>query len=118
MPLPTDVKYKVKPLIDLAVYRGGTGVGGILLLVLTNWLGLELRGVAIAAMGLILLWVGATFRMKSEFKDSVKRLIGIRDVDLNDLIVQRVAQEKLADVRQAHSLLDAGMALGKIVMHP
>jgi AAA family ATP:ADP antiporter len=101
LPLPTDVKYKVKPLIDLAVYRGGTGVGGILLLVLTNWLGLELRGVAIAAMALILLWVGATFRMKTEFKDSVKRLIGIRDVDLNDLIVQRVAQENLGDVRQA-----------------
>jgi AAA family ATP:ADP antiporter len=101
LPLPTDVKYKVKPLIDLAVYRGGTGVGGILLLVLTNWIGLELRGVAVAALALLVLWVAATFRMKVEFKESVKRLIGIRDVDLNDLIVQRVAEGDLGDVRQA-----------------
>jgi ATP:ADP antiporter, AAA family len=101
LPLPTDVKYKVKPLIDLAVYRGGTGVGGILLLVITNWIGMELRGVAFVAVGLIAIWIFATFRMKREFKDSVKRLIGIRDVDLNDLIVQRVATENLGDVRTA-----------------
>jgi AAA family ATP:ADP antiporter len=107
LPLPTDVKYKVKPLIDLAVYRGGTGVGGLLLLLATNphgvfpWMGMEMRGVAVVALGLICVWIVATFRMKREFKNSVKRLIGIRDVDLNDLIVQRVAAEDLGDVRTA-----------------
>jgi AAA family ATP:ADP antiporter len=108
LPLPTDVKQKVKPLIDLAVYRGGTGVAGILLLIFTqdgqgvldNVLQLGIRGVSIIALALIGVWIVATFRMKHEFKESVKRLIGIRDVDLNDLIVQRIGKEELGDVRQ------------------
>ena len=99
LPVPTDVKYKVKPLIDLAVYRGGTGLGGVLLLVFTNWLGFEMRGVAIVCLALIVAWIGATFRMRREFKESVKRLIGIRDVELRDLIVQRVSEEPIDDVR-------------------
>jgi AAA family ATP:ADP antiporter len=120
LPLPTDVKYKVKPLIDLAVYRGGTGVGGILLLVLTNWLGLEMRGVAVVALGLVALWVVATFRMKVEFKNSVKRLIGVRDVALNDLIVQRIRDEDLGDVREALTTGDEDeviYALGLLAHH-
>ena len=101
LPLPTDVKYKVKPLIDLAVYRGGTGVGGVLLLVFTNWLGFEMTGVAIITVALVVLWLIGTFHVKREFKDSVKRLIGIRDVNLNDLIVHRLGEEDMGGVRQA-----------------
>ncbi|MBW3535356.1 MAG: HEAT repeat domain-containing protein, partial [Gemmatimonadetes bacterium] len=90
----------VKPLVDLAVYRGGTGIGGILLLVFTNGLGMGMRGVAVIAAGLIGLWVLATFRMKREFKDSVKRLIGIRDVSLRDLIAQRVDESTSEGLRR------------------
>src|SRR5690606_11740124 len=100
LPVPTDVKYKVKPLIDLAVYRGGTGLGGVLLLVFTNWLGLGMRGVAVISVGMIVLWVAATFRMKHEFKESVKRLIGIRDVALDELIADRVGREPQEGLRR------------------
>jgi AAA family ATP:ADP antiporter len=100
LPVPTDVKYKVKPLIDLAVYRGGTGIGGLLLLVFTNWLGLGLRGVALIAATLIVVWVAATFRMRHEFKESVKRLIGIRSVGLRELIAQRVESQPTEDLRR------------------
>jgi ATP:ADP antiporter, AAA family len=101
LPVPTDVKYKVKPLIDLAVYRGGTGLGGILLLVFTNWLGWGLRGVSLICVGLTVAWVFATFRMKHEFKESVKRLIGIRGVGLRELIAQRVETHPVEALRQS-----------------
>jgi AAA family ATP:ADP antiporter len=100
LPVPTDVKYKVKPLIDLAVYRGGTGLGGILLLVFTNWLGMGLRGVSLICVGLTVVWVIATFRMKHEFKESVKRLIGVRGIGLHELIAQRVENQPPEDLRR------------------
>lgn len=101
MPVPTEVKFKVKPLVDLAVYRGGTGVAGILLLVLTDVLGLGLRGVGLACVGVIAVWTGFSFRMRDEFRSSIKRLIGVRDVDLDELIVRRLDARTLEELRRA-----------------
>lgn len=46
----------MKPLIDLAVYRGGTGIGGILLLVAVNGLGLSIRQVGFLSLGGFGVW--------------------------------------------------------------
>ncbi len=99
LPVPTDVKYKVKPLIDLAVYRGGTGLGGLILLVATNGLGMGMRGVAVLSVALVCVWVAATFKMKREFKDSVKRLIGISDLGLTQMIAARVGEQPTETLR-------------------
>ncbi len=95
------MKYKVKPLIDLAVYRGGTGIGGIILILAVHLLGFSIRQVAFLSIALIVAWVVATLRMRREFRESIKRLIGVRDVDLEDLIVQRLNAETVAELREA-----------------
>jgi len=56
LPVPLHVEYEVKPLIDLAVYRGGTGIGGILLLVAVNGLGLSIRQVGFLSLGGFGVW--------------------------------------------------------------
>lgn len=99
LPVPTAVKYKVKPLIDLAVYRGGTGFGGLLLLLTTRQLGFSIRHVAVLCVVLIGGWVLVTLRMRREFRVSIKRLIGVRDVDLKELVVGRLNAETLAELR-------------------
>ena len=99
LPVTTDVKYKVKPLIDMAVYRGGTGLGGIVLLVAVHYLGFSLRHVAVLSIFLIAVWAIATLRMRGEFRESIKRLIGVRDVDLEDLILQRLGAETISELR-------------------
>jgi AAA family ATP:ADP antiporter len=101
LPVPTEIKYKAKPLIDLAVYRGGTGAGGLILIVMVNVLGLGIREVAIAVVLLIGLWIAATLRMRGEFKDSIKRLIGVRDVELDELILQRLDAETIHELESA-----------------
>ena len=100
LPVPTDIKYKVKPLIDMAVYRGGTGLGGVVLLVTVRYLGFSIRHVAILSILLIALWVIATLQMRGEFRESIRRLIGVRDVDLEDLIAQRLGAETIAELRE------------------
>lgn len=108
LPVPTDVKYKVKPLIDLAVYRGGTGLAGVLLLILTNGLGFGMRGVSILTVVLCTTWVLATFKMRREFKEAVKRLIGIRDVGLDELIAQRIEGQPTDALRRSLQGEDEG----------
>lgn len=90
LPVPTELKYRAKPLIDLAIYRGGTGVGGLLLMVFVNLLGLGIREVSVLSVLLIGLWVYFAVEMRKEFRDSVRRLIGVRDVKLEELIFHRL----------------------------
>lgn len=101
LPVPTELKYRVKPLIDLAVYRGGTGVGGLILLLLVNGMGLGIRSVALVVMALVGVWIATTVRMKDEFRASVKRLIGIRDVDVRELVVQNLDADTRREIREA-----------------
>lgn len=100
LPVPLHVKYKVKPLIDLAVYRGGTGVGGVLLLVAVNGLGFSIRQVGFLTLAALVVWVGAALRMRREFGRSLKRLIGVRDVKLEELVVGHLNAETLDELRR------------------
>lgn len=101
LPVPTAVKYKVKPLIDLTVYRAGTGFGGVLLLVFVNALDVPLRWVSVLTLAAIAVWLLAALKMRSEFADSLRRLIGVRDVRLEELIVGRLGAETIGEIERA-----------------
>lgn len=101
LPVPTDVKYKVKPLIDLTVYRAGTGFGGVLLLVFVNGFDLPLRWISIVTLVAIAGWLTAALRMRREFSNSLRRLIGVRDVRLEELVLGRLGAEALSEIESA-----------------
>ncbi len=88
LPVPPDVKYRGKPLIDLVVYRGGTGVAGIIVLVANGVFDFGLREMSILAAAMVVVWLSATVAMRREFKKSVRRLIRSRDVEARELLVQ------------------------------
>jgi len=98
LPVPTDVKYKVKPLIDLAIYRGGTGLGGVLLLVFVNGLGLSIRWISLVTLAAVVTWMVAAWRMRREFAGSLKRLIGVRDVRLEELYMRHMSSETVTEL--------------------
>lgn len=98
LPVPTYAKYKVKPLIDLAVYRGGTGIGGILLLLAVNVAGFSIRQVSVLTLIVLALWIVVALRMRREFGDSLKRLIGVRDVKLEELILGHLNAETVREL--------------------
>jgi len=100
LPVPEEDTYRAKPLIDLGVYRGGTGIGGLVLLLLVNGAGLPLRWLSIVTLALIAAWLWAAWRMRAEFGASLRRLIGVRDVRLEELITRRLNAETREEVRQ------------------
>lgn len=99
LPVPTDVKYKVKPLIDLAIYRGGTGLGGVLLLIFVNGLNLSLRWISVLTVLAVGGWLVAAWRMRKEFTRSLRRLIEVQDVRLEELLVQHLGAEVVEELR-------------------
>ncbi len=101
IPLPPQLKFRGKPLIDLVVYRGGTGIAGIILLVGTGVFSLGLRGMAVVSGAVIVIWLVATAVMRREFKASVRRLIRTRDVDARELLLQYLDPGTRADLVQA-----------------
>ena len=101
LPVPTAVRTRVKPLVDVGVFRGGTGLAGLLLVGMVKGLGLGIREVALLALGLVSLWGWFGLRMRREFRASVRRLIGVRDVRLEELIVGRLDAETLRQLRRA-----------------
>lgn len=100
LPVPTPVTLKVKPLIDLGIYRGGTGIAGVLLLIVVNGLGFSIQHVALLTGVLIGAWIWVALGMRREFANSMRRLIDVRDVKLEDLIVGHLGAETLAQLRE------------------
>ncbi|MFW6192186.1 MAG: HEAT repeat domain-containing protein [Gemmatimonadota bacterium] len=100
LPVPTDVRSRVKPLVDLGVYRGATGLAGLALLGAVKGLGLGIQEIAALALGLTAVWMWFGVRMRREFRASVKRLIGVRDIRLEDLIVRRLDAVTLEQLRR------------------
>jgi AAA family ATP:ADP antiporter len=101
LPLPTELKYRGKPLVDMVVYRGGTGLAGVIVLVATSVFSFGLREMAILASVLVALWMGVTVSMRREFRESVRRLIRTRDVEPDELIVRHLDANTRADLRAA-----------------
>lgn len=81
LPVPAEKKYKAKPVIDMVVYRGGTGVAGLLLLLSSSVLGLPLRLLSVLTILLAGVWFALAITMRREFRTSVRRVLETQGVD-------------------------------------
>jgi AAA family ATP:ADP antiporter len=63
-----DVIYKVKGYIEMFFYRFSRGIAGLILLLLTSVFSVGLRGVAMAAIPLAVIWLYCTWNVGKEFE--------------------------------------------------
>jgi AAA family ATP:ADP antiporter len=88
MPLPSDMKQRAKPFIDVTVDRFSKGFGALLVLVLIKdrlfgvdiGLGLSWRQLSWASLAMIGLWVMATVRARREYQAVFRRTLDRQDV--------------------------------------
>ena len=82
LPLPTDIKYRVKPFVDVTVDRFAKGVGALLILVLIQPWGLNLHWTQLtfATLALVVIWFFMTVRAKGEYLAAFRRSIQARQV--------------------------------------
>ncbi len=98
LPIPRFLVQRAKPFIDVVVRRLADGVAGVLLLLGATALGL--RGLSLATLGVIGLWIVVAARAGRTYRRTIERLLRVRDVDLE------VAAETSLDSATVRELLE------------
>lgn len=86
LPVPTVLKERVKPFIDIVVQRGADGVAGVLILLGTGVAAFAGRGLTLLTLGLVVLWVLAVWGVRRSYRRALERLLAVRDVDLAEAV--------------------------------
>jgi AAA family ATP:ADP antiporter len=82
LPLPTDLKYRAKPFVDVTIDRlFGKGGSAVLLLVLIKILGFSWQQISYVSLGLTALWIYTAVRARREYLRSFRRSIESRTIE-------------------------------------
>lgn len=111
MPLPQELRNRIKAFIDICVDRLARGLGGVLLLLLTTTsLDLGVRGISIVVMGLCIPWMYFSYLARKEYVTTIRKRFEARRLDfetarvsVSDSATIRMLEEtaKEGNVRQA-----------------
>ena len=104
MPLPSELKYKAKPFVDVAVDRvAKSGVNILILVLVQQWgLGLSWPQLSYASLIMLVLWVFMAGRARKSYLAAFRQSIARRDVqpgktlDVADLSTVETLVEELA----------------------
>ena len=83
VPIPSRVKNRVKSFIDIFIDSAATGIGGMLLIVFTTYLGLQVQYISIIVIGFIAFWTYLIFLVRSEYVNSFRQALEKRSIDLD-----------------------------------
>ena len=78
LPIDRSVRYKVKPFIDMVMFRFGKGLAAILGIVLLDVLKMPVRYLGILMLPLLALWLFAAVRMNGEYTMRIRTLLQAR----------------------------------------
>jgi AAA family ATP:ADP antiporter len=106
LPLPSDLRFRAKPFVDVTVDRVAKGLGALLILILiSDWgLNLDWQRMSYASLVLTGLWVFAAQRAKRGYLAAFRKSIDRRDMtaadvrlNVGDLQTVETLIEELAD---------------------
>ncbi len=86
MPLPLELRNRIKAFIDICVDRLSRGIGGVLLVLLTTTsLRLGVKGIAVVVIALSIPWMVLAALARREYVASVRRRLAARRLDLETM---------------------------------
>ena len=85
LPLPIDIKKRIKVFIDMFLDRLFRGLGGGLLLVFTVVLDLSVRQISFIALPLLVIWIFLVIAVRKEYVSAFRKALERRDIDPNEL---------------------------------
>lgn len=85
MPLPLELRNRIKAFIDICVDRLSRGLGGVLLILLTRkWLHLDVKGLAFVVAGLCIPWMLFSHLARREYVSSIRKRLAARRFDFTE----------------------------------
>lgn len=112
MPLPLEMRNRVKAFIDIFMDRAARGISGVVLLFIGQ---LGVRGVALVTIGVTIPWILLTIRAHREYVRTIRRRLESRRLDLESLRVtveDREAIHMLERTAESPNPRQASYALG------
>ena len=86
MPLPLELRNRIKAFIDICVDRFSRGIGGVLLILLTTaGLHLGVKGIAIVVMALCVPWIWLAHVARKEYIATVRKRLESRRLDFEEI---------------------------------
>jgi ATP:ADP antiporter, AAA family len=87
LPLPAELRNRVKMFTDIFADRFSRGLGGVLLIFFTQQLNFSLKQLALVVVGFSVLWILLSLRAKTEYITTVRKRLASRRLDLESLRV-------------------------------
>jgi len=101
LPVPNRLKKRAKVFMDTTVDNLATGLGAILVLILTGILGMTYRDLSFLSLALVLVWIAGLWPLRKAYVDAFRQALDKREMQADDFRVQ------LADTVVIDSLLHA-----------
>lgn len=101
LPVPTILKQRAKPFIDVVVTRGADALVGVLILALSGTAALAGRGPALIAIGLVIVWLAAVLGVRRTYRQALEKLLSVRDVDLEAAVEENLDSETVRQITSA-----------------
>lgn len=95
MPLPLELRNRIKAFIDISVDRMSRGLAGVLLVILTISFHMGVRGIAIVVIGLCVPWMLLSHLARREYVATVRRRLESRRLDLESTRVTVTGAETI-----------------------
>lgn len=78
LPIDRSIRYKVKPFIDMVVFRFGKGIAAIIGILILNGLNLPPRVISYLAIPLIAVWIWVALRLRREYVATIRTVLQAR----------------------------------------
>ena len=87
LPIVREIRYRVKPFIDMVGYRTAKGIGSLLILFMTQILIFDMRGLCLFTIALIIVWIMAAFVMKKEYLGELRNILSKERVQVSNISI-------------------------------
>jgi AAA family ATP:ADP antiporter len=104
LPLPSELRNRTKAFTDIFVDRFARGIGGILLIPLTQYFGLSARQLAMIVIVYCAVWILLSIRARNEYVATVRRKLEMRRLDLDSL---RISTSDASTIRLLEKTLES-----------
>jgi ATP/ADP translocase/CRP-like cAMP-binding protein/HEAT repeat protein len=87
LPLPSELKYRAKPFIDVTMDRFAKGATAVVILVLIQpWgLGLDWRRLSYASIGVMVLWIATALAARRQYLNAFRQSLGSRTLEVDSV---------------------------------
>lgn len=117
LPLPSSVRVRLKPRIDLIASRAANGVAGVVILIVVATAADPLRTLSVFTLVSVAVWLLIAQRARSYYARSLQHLLTVRDVDVAYLAQARLdadAHDAIQDGLRSNDPATVNAAMGLV----